>query len=117
MRRVVLPLTLAAFFGLRVHRARIKASAQDGVLSGSCEGCARTNPVKATPESIAQGKKIYGYDCASCHGATGDGKTDVAKDLKMPDLTIRRGSKIAPTENFSTSSRTDTATCRPKAIA
>jgi mono/diheme cytochrome c family protein len=45
------------------------------------------NPVKATPESLAEGKKIYSYDCAQCHGATGDGKTDVAKDLKIPDLT------------------------------
>jgi mono/diheme cytochrome c family protein len=45
------------------------------------------NPVKSTPESIAQGKKIYGYDCAQCHGANGDGKTDVAKDLKISDLT------------------------------
>jgi mono/diheme cytochrome c family protein len=44
------------------------------------------NPVKATPESIAEGKKIYSYDCASCHGATGDGKTDVAKELKVPAL-------------------------------
>jgi mono/diheme cytochrome c family protein len=44
------------------------------------------NPVKSTPESIAQGKKIFGYDCASCHGTSGDGKTDVAKDLKVPDL-------------------------------
>ena len=43
--------------------------------------------MKPTPESIADGKKIYGYDCAQCHGATGDGKTDVAKDLKIPDLT------------------------------
>ena len=24
------------------------------------------NPVKPTPESIAQGKKYYGYDCAMC---------------------------------------------------
>ena len=45
------------------------------------------NPVKSTPESIAEGKKIYGYDCAQCHGSSGDGKTDVAKDLKIPDLT------------------------------
>ena len=44
------------------------------------------NPVKPTPESIASGKRIYGYDCASCHGASGDGKTAVAKDLRMPDL-------------------------------
>jgi len=45
------------------------------------------NPVKSTPESIAEGRKIYGYDCAQCHSAAGDGKTDVAKDLKIPDLT------------------------------
>ena len=45
------------------------------------------NPVKSTPESIAEGKKIYGFDCTQCHGASGDGKTDVSKDLKVPDLT------------------------------
>lgn len=45
------------------------------------------NPVKATPESIAQGKKIYGYDCAQCHGVNGDGKTEAAKDMKIPDFT------------------------------
>jgi mono/diheme cytochrome c family protein len=45
------------------------------------------NPVKPTPESIAEGKKTYGYDCAQCHGATGDGKTHVAKELKVPNLT------------------------------
>ena len=47
----------------------------------------RPNPVKPTPESIAEGKKIYAYDCASCHGATGDGKTDAAKSYKIPDFT------------------------------
>jgi mono/diheme cytochrome c family protein len=41
------------------------------------------NPVKATPESIAQGKKYYGYDCAMCHGENGDGKGDVAVDEKL----------------------------------
>jgi len=46
----------------------------------------RPNPVKPTAESIAEGKKIYGYDCAQCHGATGDGKTDTGKKMKIPDL-------------------------------
>ncbi len=41
------------------------------------------NPVKATPESLAQGKKYYGYDCAMCHGETGDGKGEVAVSEKM----------------------------------
>jgi mono/diheme cytochrome c family protein len=41
------------------------------------------NPVKATAESQARVKKVYGYDCALCHGATGNGKGDVVADLKL----------------------------------
>jgi len=43
----------------------------------------QANPVKPTAESLATGKKYYGYDCAMCHGANGDGKGDVAVDEKM----------------------------------
>ena len=43
----------------------------------------RKNPVKATPEGIAAVKKIYGYDCAMCHGAAGDGKGDVAASMSL----------------------------------
>jgi mono/diheme cytochrome c family protein len=39
--------------------------------------------VKATADSIARGKKLYGYDCAMCHGKDGDGKGDVAEDMKL----------------------------------
>jgi len=41
------------------------------------------NPIKPTPESLAQGKKYYGYDCAMCHAENGDGKGDVAVDEKL----------------------------------
>jgi mono/diheme cytochrome c family protein len=43
----------------------------------------QANPVKPTPESIARGKKWYGYDCAMCHGTDGDGKGGVAADMKL----------------------------------
>jgi mono/diheme cytochrome c family protein len=43
----------------------------------------RENPVKSTEESLARGKKQYGYDCAKCHGKTGNGKGDVAADMKL----------------------------------
>jgi mono/diheme cytochrome c family protein len=43
----------------------------------------QANPVKPTPESIAEGKKWYGYDCAMCHGKEGDGKGGVAADMKL----------------------------------
>ena len=41
------------------------------------------NPVKTTPESLAHARKMYGYDCAVCHGATGDGKGDAVADMKL----------------------------------
>jgi mono/diheme cytochrome c family protein len=42
------------------------------------------NPVKPTAESQAQAKKMYGYDCALCHGESGNGKGDLAADIKPP---------------------------------
>jgi mono/diheme cytochrome c family protein len=47
------------------------------------EAIHQVNPVKPTPESLAQGKKYYGYDCAMCHGNNGDGKGEVATSEKM----------------------------------
>jgi mono/diheme cytochrome c family protein len=47
----------------------------------------QTNPVKPGPESLARGKKIYGYDCAVCHGKNGDGKGDMTEMKGIPDFT------------------------------
>jgi mono/diheme cytochrome c family protein len=46
------------------------------------EDAAKVNPVRPTAESLAKGKKMYGYDCAMCHGEKGDGKGDMASDMK-----------------------------------
>jgi mono/diheme cytochrome c family protein len=43
----------------------------------------QVNPVKPTAASIAEGKQMYGYDCAMCHGADGSGKGDLAADMKL----------------------------------
>jgi mono/diheme cytochrome c family protein len=43
----------------------------------------KPNPVKPTPELQERAKKLYGWDCAMCHGANGDGKGDVATDQKL----------------------------------
>jgi cytochrome c5 len=67
---------------------------------------------------MAKAKKVYELDCALCHGAAGDGKSDLAKDmsLSMQDWTdpkslsgksdqelfnaIRKGSgKMPPEDN------------------
>ena len=47
------------------------------------EDVARKNPVKATPERLASAKKLFGYHCAMCHGVQGDGKGDLATDMKL----------------------------------
>jgi mono/diheme cytochrome c family protein len=46
------------------------------------EDAKQINPVKPTPESLAKAKKTYAIDCAMCHGENGDGKGDLAADLK-----------------------------------
>ena len=46
------------------------------------EAAAKQNPIKPSAESLARGKKLYGYDCAMCHGKDGDGKGDMASDIK-----------------------------------
>jgi mono/diheme cytochrome c family protein len=58
-------------------------SASQGSQTIPADAAHQVNPVKPTSESIAQGKKYYGYDCAMCHGENGDGKGDVAKDEKL----------------------------------
>jgi mono/diheme cytochrome c family protein len=47
------------------------------------------NPVKATPASLAAGKKTYGFDCAMCHGKDGDGKGELAVDMKLKLMDYR----------------------------
>lgn len=41
------------------------------------------NPVKPTPAGMAHAKKMYGYDCVMCHGANGNGKGELAVELKL----------------------------------
>ena len=47
------------------------------------------NPVKSTPESIANGKKLFAKNCQDCHGKKGLGDGTKVPDLKTtpPDMT------------------------------
>lgn len=49
----------------------------------SQEDIDKKNPVKPTPEGLAAARKAYGYECAMCHGAKGDGKGDVVESMKL----------------------------------
>lgn len=87
MRTLTLVLSLLALFSCLGWTQETKPAPKTSYSPVPVTDARRPNPVKATPESIAVGKKIYGYDCAQCHGAVGDGKTDPGKKMKIPDLT------------------------------
>lgn len=80
--------TLAALLCLLFSVASLLAQTES---SNGCSNPAEVgkmvNPVKPTAESLAQGKKYFGYDCAMCHGQTGNGKGDVESGEKLPDFT------------------------------
>jgi mono/diheme cytochrome c family protein len=80
----VFPLLLIL---LAITSARAQQPQKPAEFKMPPEAAKVPNPVKPSPASLAQGKKIYGYDCAMCHGANGDGKGDLAADmkLKLPD--------------------------------
>jgi mono/diheme cytochrome c family protein len=48
---------------------------------------AKVNPIKATPASLARARKMYGYDCAMCHGASGNGKGELSAGMNLKDYT------------------------------
>ncbi len=50
---------------------------------------ARKNPVRFTDLSVQEGRKTYISQCAMCHGTKGDGKGDLATEIKIkpPDFT------------------------------
>jgi len=85
MRKFVTLAILFVFFFFAA--ALLGQNASSDSCSNPAAVAKMVNPVKPTAESLAQGKKYYGYDCAMCHGATGDGKGEVDPGGKLPDFT------------------------------
>jgi mono/diheme cytochrome c family protein len=57
--------------------------AQTGDMKIPDEAVKKVNPVKATAVGLAHAKKVFGYNCAMCHGKNGDGQGDLAGDMKL----------------------------------
>ncbi len=86
MRRtfLVLGAFLLASFGISTTK---QVSAQEKAESAepkmTPEDAARKNPVPPAPEGLAEARKFFGYNCAMCHGKEGDGKGDLAIEMKL----------------------------------
>ena len=57
------------------------------IAQGNPDAALVKNPVAATPESVADGKRVYVRYCASCHGANGQGGSGNDLIPAAPDLT------------------------------
>jgi mono/diheme cytochrome c family protein len=76
------------FFALALWAQNEQPPAKTPEFKIPPEAAAKVNPVKPTAESLAKGKRMYGIDCAMCHGKDGDGKGDMGGDYKtIPDFT------------------------------
>ena len=87
MRKPVLALTASLLISSFVLAQEAKPAPRTAYHPVPVMAAREPNPVKPTSESIEAGKKIFGYDCAQCHGAAGNALTETGKDLKVPDLT------------------------------
>lgn len=80
---LIVPLLFAVGFYAQAQQTKQPPKAPAAAYTIPDDAVHQANPVKATPESIAHGKKWYGYDCAMCHGKDGDGKGGVGADMKL----------------------------------
>ena len=86
MRRTLLVLGAVVLASLGISFARPNtAQEKPGSTEPkmSPEDAAKKNPIASTPEGLAEVRKLFGYNCAMCHGKTGDGKGDLAADMKL----------------------------------
>ena len=79
-------LLLPVVFILGYHPAILSASDPQASSQAPASGAAKT-PSKPGNEPLARAKKLYEMDCLICHGAAGDGKGEIGKDMQLSDFT------------------------------
>jgi mono/diheme cytochrome c family protein len=89
-------LLAAAGFGFARQDKPKEGQAAEGASSSiPADAAAKKNPVKPTPEGLAEARKLYGYHCAMCHGKDGDGKGDLGEQMKLDLKDWRNPSTIS----------------------
>lgn len=84
MSRLTLVLPLSLLFAAASSAQQTAATQKPSPVAViPAQAAKQANPIKTSPESLARAKKWWGLDCAMCHGKDGDGKGDVAKDMKL----------------------------------
>jgi mono/diheme cytochrome c family protein len=80
---IVFGLLLFVLWGTAQETTPQTSDEKSSISAVPVDATQKSNPIKPTAESLARGKRQFGYDCAMCHGKNGDGTGDVATDLKL----------------------------------
>lgn len=80
---VVLLLGVGATFAHQQGNSKQTQSAEPAAAPVPQQEVDKKNPVKPTTDGLAEARKLYGYHCAMCHGKDGDGKGDLAEQMKL----------------------------------
>lgn len=92
---LVIAAVCAAFMIRRGFRATATPSKMEAWFARTARDLAiparernKKNPLVATSDTVQQGREIFLTRCAGCHGITGDGITQVGRNLypRVPDL-------------------------------
>ena len=86
MRRTMFVLSavmLASFLLAATKQAATQEKPASTEPTMTPEDVAKKNPVTPTLEGLAEARKLFGYHCAMCHGKEGDGKGDLATEMKL----------------------------------
>src|ERR1700683_4463981 len=83
MGKVLCGLSMLLLAVVSVSAQESKPAAVAAEYKIPADAAKMVNPVKPSAASIGQGKKMYEIDCEVCHGKDGDGKGDLAADMKV----------------------------------
>lgn len=90
MRNILLFLCAVLLCGLGAALAQQQDSKEkpkdaqgDAAAPISTDDASKRNPVKPTAEGLSEARKLYGFHCAMCHGKNGDGKGELAEQMKL----------------------------------
>ena len=82
---LVLPALLVLILSSAAQQPSSKPAVQNPPSYSAIpvEAAKAANPVKSTPDSLARAARWWKMDCEMCHGKSGDGKGETAKDMNL----------------------------------
>jgi cytochrome c len=83
MLKNILLVSAAILLGFTPLPGPMHADARSPQEAAPAPAPAVTNPAKSNSASLGRAKKLYVEDCLMCHGANGNGKTDLATEMQL----------------------------------